>query len=102
MKTINEIANLITEQRKKLGFEQKDMYLRIGMKQQQYQRIESGSDLKLSTLLRVLEGLDLELSIRTKNSNVNPMIASTAIANKSEIDLKDDEDDLDFWLKPKE
>lgn len=102
MKTINEIANLITEQRKKLGFEQKDMYLRIGMKQQQYQRIESGSDLKLSTLLRVLEGLDLELSIRTKNSNVNPMIASTAIANKSKIDLKDDEDDLDFWLKPKE
>lgn len=102
MKTINEIANLITEQRKKLGFEQKDMYLRIGMKQQQYQRIESGSDLKLSTLLRVLEGLDLELSIRTKNSNVNPMIASTAIANKSEIDLKDDEDDLDFWLKTKE
>lgn len=102
MKTINEIANLITEQRKKLGFEQKDMYLRIGMKQQQYQRIESGSDLKLSTLLRVLEGLDLELSIRTKNSNVNPMIASTAIANKSKIDLKDDEDDLDFWLKTKE
>ncbi|SUC24183.1 plasmid-like protein [Proteus vulgaris] len=78
------------------------MYLRIGMKQQQYQRIESGSDLKLSTLLRVLEGLDLELSIRTKNSNVNPMIASTAIANKSEIDLKDDEDDLDFWFKTKE
>ncbi|WP_404932774.1 transcriptional regulator [Proteus vulgaris] len=72
------------------------------MKQQQYQRIESGSDLKLSTLLRVLEGLDLELSIRTKNSNVNPMIASTAIANKSEIDLKDDEDDLDFWFKTKE
>ena len=55
MKTINEIANLIAEQRKKLGIEQKDMYLRIGMKQQQYQRIESGSDLKLSTLLRVLE-----------------------------------------------
>lgn len=101
MKTINEIANLITEQRKKLGIEQKDMYLRIGMKQQQYQRIESGSDLKLSTLLRVLEGLDLELSIRTKNSQ-NPMIASTAIANKSEIDLKDDEDDLDFWFKTKE
>ncbi len=66
MKTINEIANLIAEQRKKLGIEQKDMYLRIGMKQQQYQRIESGSDLKLSTLLRVLEGLDLELSIKAK------------------------------------
>lgn len=99
MKTINEIANLIAEQRKKLGIEQKDMYLRIGMKQQQYQRIESGSDLKLSTLLRVLEGLDLELSIKAKNSNINPMIASTVIANKSEIDLKDDGDALDFWFK---
>ena len=102
MKTINEIANLIAEQRKKLGIEQKDMYLRIGMKQQQYQRIESGSDLKLSTLLRVLEGLDLELSIKAKNSNINPMITSTVIANKSEIDLKDDGDDLDFWFKTEE
>jgi len=37
--------------------------MRIGMKQQQYQRIEAGCDIKLSTLLRVLEGLDLELSI---------------------------------------
>ncbi len=59
------------------------MYLRIGYgNKQQYQRIESGSDLKLSTLLRVLEGLDLELSIKAKNSNINPMIASTVIANK--------------------
>lgn len=102
MKTINEIANLITEQRKKLGIEQKDMYLRIGMKQQQYQRIESGNDIKLSTLLRVLEGLDLELSINAKNSNVNSAITGTAIANKSEVDLNDDADDLDFWFKIKE
>lgn len=29
------------------------------------------------------------------------MIASTVIANKSEIDLKDDGDDLDFWFKAK-
>ncbi|HEK2898380.1 XRE family transcriptional regulator [Proteus sp. GOKU] len=102
MKTINEIANLIAEQRKKLGIEQKDMYLRIGMKQQQYQRIESGNDIKLSTLLRVLEGLDLELSIKAKNSNVNSAIANTEIANRSKIDLDDDVDDLDFWFKKKE
>lgn len=51
------------------------------------------------SLLRVLEGLDLGLSIKAKNSNINPMIASTVIANKSEIDLKDDGDDLDFWFK---
>lgn len=53
MKTIDEIANLIAKQRKKLGIEQKDMYLRIGMKQQ-YQRIESGNDIKFSTLQRML------------------------------------------------
>ncbi len=102
MKTIDEIASLIAEQRKKLGIEQKDMYLRIGMKQQQYQRIESGNDIKLSTLLRVLEGLDLELSINAKNSNVNSAIVGTTIANKREVDLNDDVDDLDFWFKTKE
>ncbi|WP_305462469.1 helix-turn-helix domain-containing protein [Photobacterium leiognathi] len=63
---IKDIAVLLIKQRKKLGIEQTDMYMRIGMKQQQYQRIEAGSDLKLSTLLRVLEGLDLELSITAK------------------------------------
>ncbi|WP_259397695.1 helix-turn-helix domain-containing protein [Vibrio sp. SG41-7] len=56
MKSVEEIATLLTEQRRKIGIEQKDMYMRIGMKQQQYQRIEAGSDVKLSTLLRVLEG----------------------------------------------
>ena len=57
MKSVEEIATLLTEQRRKIGIEQKDMYMRIGMKQKQYQRIEAGSDVKLSTLLRVLEGL---------------------------------------------
>ncbi|MFC5078870.1 hypothetical protein VTH8203_03385 [Vibrio thalassae] len=57
MKSVEEIATLLTGQRRKIGIEQKDMYMRIGMKQQQYQRIAAGSDVKLSTLLRVLEGL---------------------------------------------
>ena len=35
----------------------------IGMSQQQYQRVESGQDLKVSTLLRILAGLDLELAV---------------------------------------
>ncbi|PXF30079.1 hypothetical protein WH50_17110 [Pokkaliibacter plantistimulans] len=42
---------------------QKDMLLRIGMSQQQYQRIESGQDVRLSTLLCVLAGMVLELRI---------------------------------------
>ena len=39
------------------------MRMLIGMSQQQYQRVESGQDLKVSTLLRILAGLRLELSI---------------------------------------
>ena len=54
---IEEITKVLSDRRKELGMEQADMYMRIGMKQQQSQRIEAGSDIKLSTLLRVLEGL---------------------------------------------
>ncbi|MDD1784217.1 helix-turn-helix transcriptional regulator [Enterovibrio sp. ZSDZ35] len=93
MKNVDEIAALLIEQRKKLGIEQKDMYMRIGMKQQQYQRIEAGSDVKLSTLLRVLEGLDLELSISPKGTP-----ADTTGFSRAGVELADDVDDLDFWF----
>jgi len=41
------------------------------MKQPQYQRIEAGQDIKVSTLLRILEGLKLSLEI-IKNENKVP------------------------------
>lgn len=101
MKNIDDIAALLVEQRKKLGIEQKDMYMRIGMKQQQYQRIEAGSDLKLSTLLRVLEGLDLELSIEPKGRKTTVLPTEIAPAGPSDLskgELDDDVDDLSFWF----
>ena len=101
MKNIDEIAALLIEQRKNLGIEQKDMYMRIGMKQQQYQRIEAGSDLKLSTLLRVLEGLDLELSIVPKGGKAPPSLVERVSDSQSELGkgkLEDDSDDLGFWF----
>ena len=49
MKSIDEFVVLLIEQRKKLGIEQKDRYMRMGMKQQQYQRIEVGSHVKLTS-----------------------------------------------------
>lgn len=103
MKNIDEIAALLIEQRKKLGIEQKDMYMRIGMKQQQYQRIEAGSDVKLSTLLRVLEGLDLELSIVPKGGKATPSLVERVPDSQSELgkgkgELEDDSDDLGFWF----
>jgi len=103
VKNIDEIAGLLIKQRKNLGIEQKDMYMKIGMKQQQYQRIESGSDVKLSTLLRVLEGLDLELSIvpRERKAAYSPVENTPDIKSetgKSNRELEDDSDDLAFWF----
>lgn len=63
MKTLRELTQLLTAERKRRGLSQKDMYMLIGMSQQQYQRVEAGQDLKVSTLLRILAGLNMELSI---------------------------------------
>ena len=63
MKTLDELAQALQQYRKTKGLGQKDMRLKIGMSQQQYQRAESGNDLRVSTLLRILEGLDLELQL---------------------------------------
>lgn len=57
----------IKARRLQLGLQQKDMKLRIGMNQQQYQRIESGGNPRLSTLELVAEGLDAELLLVPKN-----------------------------------
>lgn len=43
------------------------MKLRIGMKQQQYQRIEAGGNPRLDTLELVAEGLDAELVLVPKD-----------------------------------
>ena len=61
MKTLTELSDALREQRKHLALNQKDMRMKIGMSQQQYQRIEAGADLRVSTLMRVLEGMDLEM-----------------------------------------
>lgn len=102
MKDIKNIAKIITQQRKKLGIEQKDMYMRIGMKQQQYQRVEAGSDIKLSTLLRVLEGLELELVISPRKGSHITGLTDVVRPDNTKNDLNDDADDLDFWFNTKE
>ncbi|MGR5410916.1 helix-turn-helix domain-containing protein [Vibrio campbellii] len=101
MKDIEEITKLLVTQRKKLGIEQKDMYMRIGMKQQQYQRIEAGSDVRLSTLLRVLEGLDLELMIAPKGLTTKSPVGGSTSSFQPLKSLENDGDDLDFWFGSK-
>ena len=61
MKTLTEVSDELRKQRKRLSMSQKDMLMKIGMSQQQYQRIEAGGDLRVSTLMRILEGMELEL-----------------------------------------
>lgn len=72
--------------------------MRIGMKQQQYQCIEADSVLKLSTMLRVLEGLNLELLITAKGESMHSVSSCQNIQNKGEYCFEDDKYDLDFWF----
>lgn len=66
MKTNSEISEALTERRNQLDLDQKDMKSRIGMSQQQYSKLESTGEMKLSTFLRILEGLELEIKLVPK------------------------------------
>ena len=79
MKTLNELSERLVSERKKLGLSQKDMRMLIGMSQQQYQRVEAGHDLKVSTLMRILAGLNLELAIASHEykSTSSDMVAES-------------------------
>ncbi|QLJ64336.1 helix-turn-helix transcriptional regulator [Serratia marcescens] len=68
MRKLSEITALLKEKRIGLGWSQKDFLMKIGMTQQQYQRIETGSDMRVSTLLRILAAMDLEYVIVPKTS----------------------------------
>ena len=63
MKTLTELSSGVGKRRRELGLKQSDMLMKIGMSQQQYQRVEAGHDIRVSTLLRVLEGMSLELLV---------------------------------------
>ncbi|GAB6071045.1 hypothetical protein JCM30760_21420 [Thiomicrorhabdus hydrogeniphila] len=85
MKTNNEISKALIERRKKLRLDQKDMKSRIGMSQQQYSRLESNGDMKLSTFLRILEGLEMELKLIPKEELKIESIINDYIKNYPEI-----------------
>jgi HTH-type transcriptional regulator/antitoxin HipB len=85
MKTVKAIAQLLIAERKKKKLQQEDMRMLIGMSQQQYQRVESGNDLKLSTLLRVLDGLGLELAIVDTVRGVEKINDKEALLSKDKL-----------------
>lgn len=53
----------LKQRRKALGLQQATLYLRIGMNQQQYQRVEAGGNARLDTLQLIARGLDAELML---------------------------------------
>ncbi|VAW76973.1 hypothetical protein MNBD_GAMMA13-244 [hydrothermal vent metagenome] len=60
------LSQQMRDRRKQLGLRQGDMALRIGMSQQHYQRVEAGHDVRLSTLLRIADGLKLDIMLMPK------------------------------------
>ena len=78
MKTLIELSSEFEKRRRHLALNQKDMLMKIGMSQQQYQRIETGGDARVSTLLRILEGLGLELMLvpRERVQQIRKMLKS--------------------------
>ena len=58
MKTLLE---QIKDRRKRLGFKQKDMKMRVGMSPQQYQRLEAKGNPRLDTLELIAKGLNGQL-----------------------------------------
>ena len=78
----------IKARRLQLGLQQKDMKLRIGMNQQQYQRIEAGGNPRLETLELVAEGLESELALVPKDK----LLAVKALLREG-ADVKSPADD---------
>jgi len=87
----------IKARRHQLGLQQKDMKLRIGMNQQQYQRIEAGGNPRLETLELVAEGLDAELLLIPKDK----LRAVKALLSEGGTSVSPDQDkaetDEDPW-----
>jgi HTH-type transcriptional regulator / antitoxin HipB len=95
MNNIKMLSSQLKKRRLDKSLEQKSMLLNIGMSQQQYQRIESGSDTRVSTLLRVLEGLDLTLAFipKEKLQAVETLLAE----NESTQEIKTEEHQSSSW-----
>lgn len=94
MKTLKQLPEFLKQRRIQLDLNQKDMLMRIGMSQQQYQRIEAGADPRLSTLLRILEGMDLEMMLvpRQRVQEIEALLEGTSrlTVNESQPDSWND------------
>lgn len=63
MRFLEQIGQAIADYRKVKVGHQNAMQALTGMKTQQYSRLENGADVRLSSLLRVTEALELEMAL---------------------------------------
>lgn len=92
-----KLTSQIKARRLQLGLQQKDMKLRIGMNQQQYQRIEAGGNSRLETLELVAEGLEAELMLIPKDK-IRTIKSILSAENKGvSTSQKKDETTEDPW-----
>lgn len=88
------LTNQLKARREQLGLLQTDMKLRVGMNQQQYQRIEKGGNPRLNTLALLAEGLDAQLLLVPKEKL--PAVLAV-LENMPDTDLGDTQPDQDPW-----
>jgi HTH-type transcriptional regulator/antitoxin HipB len=58
-----QLQEQLKQRRKALGLPQATLQLRVGISQQQYQRVEAGGNPRLETLALIAKGLDAELML---------------------------------------
>ena len=99
MKTLKELSEHLRQRRRAMGLNQQDMLMRIGMSQQQYQRIESGGDLRVTTLLRILDGMGLEFLLvpREERQAVERYLTGGGWADAPEVDNTEESSWAGVW-----
>lgn len=95
MQTLQDIGSALKQVRLKQKLTQRDIQERTGMSQQHYQRAEAGNDIRLSSLLKILDGLGLTLMLVPDRDvmDVTAIIAPETVKRFSLLDtMKDLED----------
>lgn len=62
-----EISSVIKERMKEKGLTVRSLAEQIGMKHPQIIRVTSGQNYNIDTLLKILDGLDLEINIKRRD-----------------------------------
>ncbi len=89
----------LKQRRKALGLQQSDMQLRIGMNQQQYQRIEANGNPRLESLALIAQGLEAELMLipQAKLEQVLAVLGGGELAASQAPATPPPPTDLDPW-----